>query len=148
MCPVGSLLTNILSLAAPLKYQDVAIESIEFRSFEVGNWVWRWYPPKAGLKLGLGWTGPYLVIDIISDMTCAVQKSPQSPIVNVHKDHLKLYKGRDNPESWLDTVQDIPDILESDEDDSGPEFTPVGNDEQFQQTRRGRVVKPRKIYSP
>lgn len=110
--------------------------------------MWRWYPPKAGLKLGLGWTGPYLVIDIISDMTCAVQKSPQSPIVNVHKDHLKLYTGRDHPESWLDTVQDIPDILESDEDDSGPESTPVGNDEQFQQTRRGRVVKPRKIYSP
>jgi hypothetical protein len=31
------------------------------RTFEACAFVWRWYPPISGLKLGLGWTGPFLV---------------------------------------------------------------------------------------
>ena len=31
------------------------------RSFSEGDFVWRWYPPHANLKFGLGWIGPYLI---------------------------------------------------------------------------------------
>ena len=70
-------------------------------SFDVNEWVWRWYPPAAGLKLGLGWTGPYLVVGKISKLTYSIQKRPDSPIVNVHVDHLAPYHGNNAPESWL-----------------------------------------------
>lgn len=32
------------------------------RQITQGEWVWRWYPPEAKQKLGLGWVGPYLVV--------------------------------------------------------------------------------------
>lgn len=32
------------------------------RSYLKDEWIWRWYPPKANEKLGLGWMGHYLVI--------------------------------------------------------------------------------------
>jgi hypothetical protein len=39
------------------------------RSFQKNNLVWRWYPPLANAKLGLGWTGPYKVISKISSVS-------------------------------------------------------------------------------
>lgn len=39
------------------------------RDIFIGKFVWRWYPPRANLKLGLGWTGPYLIIQKITDLT-------------------------------------------------------------------------------
>ncbi|CAC5365137.1 unnamed protein product [Mytilus coruscus] len=37
-------------------------KNLKIRSFEENSFVWRWYPPEANKKLGLGWTGPYKVI--------------------------------------------------------------------------------------
>lgn len=61
----------------------------------------------------------------IHSVIAALRSSPESHDVNVHKDHVELYTGRDPPESWLDAGQDIPEILESDEYDSGSEFKPA-----------------------
>ena len=36
------------------------------RGISQGEWVWRWYPLGANKKLGLGWIGPYLVVEDIS----------------------------------------------------------------------------------
>jgi hypothetical protein len=36
-------------------------QGVKPRTFEACAFVWRWYPPISGLKLGLGWTGPFLV---------------------------------------------------------------------------------------
>lgn len=47
------------------------------RTFKEGNFVWRWYPPTAGIKLGLGWIGPYKVITKITDVTNKIQKTPE-----------------------------------------------------------------------
>lgn len=62
----------------------------------------------------------------IHSVIAALRSSPESHDVNVHKDHLELYTGRDPPESWLEAGQDITEILDSDEYDSGSEFTHVG----------------------
>jgi hypothetical protein len=55
--------------------------------------VWRWYPQKADQKLGLGWTGPYLVNWKISEVLYQIQKDPDSRKLAVHVDHLKSYRG-------------------------------------------------------
>ena len=129
---------------------------LKIRSFEEGSWVWRWYPPKAGLKLGLGWTGPYLVLRKVTDLTYVIQKTERSPVISVHVDHLKPYVGRNPPQSWLqsDDEDDLSDADERVDDDD--ESDDVGDDADddapstpvVQTTRRGRVVKPREIYSP
>lgn len=40
------------------KYYDRGLYPIDFKS---GDMVWTWYPPRANLKLGLGWIGPYII---------------------------------------------------------------------------------------
>ena len=79
------------------------------RSFSEGDYVWRWYPPHANVKFGLGWIGPYLVKKKITSVTYQIQRNPQSREIIVHVDHLKPYMGRDIPEDWQnknDTVED------------------------------------------
>ena len=70
------------------------------RKYRKGDWVWRWYPPTANQKLKLGWTGPYLVVDRISDTTYSIQKAADRPILNVHVDHIKPYQGEFPPANW------------------------------------------------
>lgn len=59
------------------------------RTFEACAFVWRWYPPISGLKLGLGWTGPFLVKQKLIDVLYRIQKSPNQRTLVVHVDHLK-----------------------------------------------------------
>jgi hypothetical protein len=70
------------------------------RSFDAGDFVWRWYAQKADQKLGLGWTGPYLVKWKISEVLYQIQKDPDSRKLVVHVDHLKPYSGENIPGSW------------------------------------------------
>ena len=83
-------------------YYDRALKQRHY----TGDWVWRWYPPTANQKLGLGWTVPYLVINRISDVTYSIQKSETSPIINVHVDHLKPYEGQNQPRDWGNNLDD------------------------------------------
>lgn len=89
------------------------------RSFSEGDYVWRWYPPRANVKFRLGWIGPYLVRKKITFVTYQLQKDPHSTEIVVHIDHLKPYTrtGRDIPEVWRnmnDTVESESSIVESD----------------------------------
>ena len=59
------------------------------RTFEACAFVWRWYPPISGLKLGLGWTGSFLVKQKLTDVLYRIQKSPNQRTLVVHVDHLK-----------------------------------------------------------
>jgi hypothetical protein len=70
---------------------------VKTRSFTVGQFVWRWYPPRANKKLGKGWTGPYKVIQCPNEMHCVLQKSPDQPKVRVHVDLLQPYLGNVPP---------------------------------------------------
>lgn len=70
------------------------------RSFSEGEFVWRWYPPHANIKFGLGWIGPYLVKRKITCVTYQIQRDPQSKDIVAHVDHLKPFNGREIPEIW------------------------------------------------
>ena len=74
---------------------------LKVRTFEKDSWVWRWYPPKINQTLGLGWRGPYLVLEKLSDLTYKIQKDENTLPVIVHVDHLKPYLGRNPPQNWF-----------------------------------------------
>jgi hypothetical protein len=143
------------------KYYDRGLKP---RNFSPQDFVWRWYPPTAGLKLGLGWTGPFKVLRKFTDVTYEIQKTPKSKPLVVHVDHLKPYEGVLPPKNW------VPDIIFPDEqilEVSIPPLLPLeeslmNEDElmedppetdrypvpEVKQTRSGRHVRPRDIYSP
>ncbi len=138
-------------------------KGLKTRSFNIGTFVWRWYPPKANKKLGLGWDGPYLVVDKLSDFVLRVQKSQASPVVSVHIDHLKAYEGVSAPPSWLKEVENPPhhesEMPLTDPDSDQDTFVDTVNvdvdvhiDDMNQtpplRTRLGRLIKPRIRYSP
>ena len=133
------------------------------RTFEIGDWVWRFYPPKAGQKLGLGWTGPFLIVSKVSDLVYGIQKDEVANRINVHVDHLKPYEGRNPPRNWLSDVsennnQNVENssqghLLELSNNSEENSFTDndvntVENPATPVRTRVGRVVKPRNRYSP
>lgn len=73
------------------------------RSFNIGDWVWVFYPPKLRDKFGRGWVGPYLVIKKLGTVDYLVQKDAQSRPTTVHVDHVKAYNHNDMPAKWLET---------------------------------------------
>lgn len=137
------------------KYYDRGLKP---RTFKEGDFVWRWYPPTAGIKLGLGWIGPYKVITKITDVTYRIKKTTESSCITVHVDHLRLYEGVVPPLGWVQEV--IP--LEESMSDNGiaPVETESSEDEEvlshfnvepspvIKRSRAGRTIKPRDIYSP
>ena len=60
------------------------------RKFPVGSWVLRYYPPAAQKKLGSPWVGPQQVVRQATGHTVGIQKGPDTPIVFIHVDDLKL----------------------------------------------------------
>ena len=73
--------------------------------FKIGDWVYRWYPPAAHGKFSSGWTGPYLVIQRLSDLLYRIQASKRAKPKVVHVDHLKKYYFEDDeePANWLES---------------------------------------------
>lgn len=116
-------------------------KNLKIREFEENSFVWRWYPPEANKKLGLGWIGPYKVIRKISDLLYKIQKDRKTKSIVVHVDHLKQYIGEKIPSNWEDTVNSNNiDICETDKN-TNTLPSPI-------KTRSGRTVKPRQIFSP
>ena len=60
------------------------------RKFLVGSWVLRYYPPVAQKKLGSPWIGPQQVVRQATGHTVGIQKGPDTPIIFIHVDDLKL----------------------------------------------------------
>lgn len=69
--------------------------------FEQGNWVWYWHPPAIRRKLGQGWTGPYLIVQKLSDTLYKIQQAANYRTKIVHVDSLKPYYAEDMPPNWL-----------------------------------------------
>jgi len=72
-------------------------------SFPTGSFVWWWYPPKANRKLGIGWSGPFRVMQRPTDIHCVIQLSPDAQSKRVHINQLKPHLGR-QPAAWADYV--------------------------------------------
>ena len=60
------------------------------RKFPVGSWVLRYCPPVAQKKLGSPWVGPQQVVRQATGHTVGIQKGPDTPIIFIHVDDLKL----------------------------------------------------------
>lgn len=54
-------LANSQSIKAAFRHKKYYDRGLNPRDFKSGDMVWRWYPPWANLKLGLGWIGPYMI---------------------------------------------------------------------------------------
>lgn len=85
---------------AALKQKKYYDRGLKPRDFSENDFVCMWYPPSAGVKLGLGWKGLYKVVKKITDMTYQVQKGPKSPVIVVHIDQLKPFEGILPPRNW------------------------------------------------
>ena len=129
------------------KYYDVGLK---VRKYKPNDFVWRWYPPLAKLKLGLGWTGPYKVLNMLSSVTCIIQKDPVTKPIVVHVDHLKPYEGHSIPSTWqdiqIDTTpkQALPDMNESANSDN---ILDDSTSEPYV-TRYGRQIVRPSLYRP
>ena len=88
-----------------------------YPKFQIGDTVWRYYPPMAKLKFGKGWQGPYLIVGYVSDLVYSIQKSKASAVLNVHIDHLKLYEGKRPLIPWT----------AADSSEADPEVEPIHN---------------------
>ena len=106
------------------------------REFPVGSWVWWWFPPKGKQKFGRGWTGPYLIIRKMSEITYEIQRQPTSRSRVVHVDSLKKYESWEMPRSWLtvpqrnvlDETENVSDISSSRSEHDSMEDSPVQRD--------------------
>ena len=122
-----------------------------------GYLVWRWYPSTANAKLGLGWVGPYKVLTKVSITTYQIQHQVSNKILVVHVDHLKRCHTQQ-------TTQKEPNSPEEDKSANMSKIV-ISNDERGEgncennnlnskistspyQTRVGRTVKPKVIFSP
>ena len=69
---------------------------IREHTYKVGDNVWRnqWQSPP-GLKATIRrhWTGPWLVVEKLCDVSFRVKHSPDSPSVVIHGDNMKHYHG-------------------------------------------------------
>ena len=123
------------------------------RQYAVNDLVWRWYPPTAKAKLGLGWVGPYKILSKLSDLTYKIEHTGSHKTLVVHVDHLKSYLGTfdtdsiddanisEEEESLLDLEQDVVSSRDLAQGQSPEPETPYV-------TRTGRRVKPKVIFSP
>lgn len=125
------------------------------RRFTVGDSVWRWYPPTANVKLGLGWTGPYRVLAQITEVTYRIQHKETLKTLVVHVDHLKVYHEEtqnSNGSRSVDNTAQCPtssaqDIYESSDSGNVVQESPERLATPYH-TRAGRRVIPKRVFSP
>jgi hypothetical protein len=70
--------------------------SVQGSPFTKGQFVWlhnTQRKPRLSKKLMLPWEGPYLIVTVLSDVTCRIQKTTRSKPKVVHVDRMKLYEG-------------------------------------------------------
>lgn len=108
-------------------------KGLKQRSYKIGESVWRWYPPAINNKVGQGWTGPYLVVGKVSDITYEIQRNEANKSINILVDHLKQYTGKKPISNWLDRTEEA-DSLEL------TSATPVGLPRKTRRDRTPRLI--------
>lgn len=136
------------SFQSQKRYYDT---KLKFRKFYDDQLVWCWYPPLAKQKLGLGWTGPYRIVRKISDITYQITSCETGKIKTVHVDHLKPVEGNGRENEFLNVTPlgNSPTSTVIDLDDNNNEDSPKSPPTpELKYTKKGRLVKPRILYSP
>lgn len=84
------------------RYYD---ESVHKHLYSVGEWVW-YYKPRLQSGKSPKWSrlysGPFRIMQRLSDITYVIQQRPQSQPLVTHVDKLKKYEGP-IPTDWNDT---------------------------------------------
>ena len=154
---------------AATRQKNTYDKGLKVRQYQVNDKVWRGYPPPAKLKLGLGWTGPYIVSEKVTDVTYKIENCSNKRQLVAHVDHLKPYSDRhDTPfadapaangdDSDIGTAYDPnisldvhaePDFQDNLDTDSDPDVEPDASVPKTPYVKRtGRQVKPKERYSP
>lgn len=98
------------------------------RSFRVGDWVLRLYPPNVSHnKLGFNYTGPFLVLKQVGEVSYLIQREQSSSPITVHVDDLKPYKCQNPPSNWTTQVDTESDTQDREERRANP-LTPREGD--------------------
>jgi hypothetical protein len=96
------------------RYYD---ESVHKHVYSVGEWVW-YYKPRLQSGKSPKWSrlysGPFRVVQRLSDITYVIQQRPQSQPLIAHIDKLKKYEG-DIPTDWIDTPNSSPNDASEDQ---------------------------------
>ena len=114
------------------------------RKFNIGDWVWRWYPPSDRLKFGRGWLGPFLVIQQVNNVAYRIQTDPQTLPKVIHVNHLKPYHSDSLPVNWLEHPDqvDTSNGTEPSVDEEGNDPSQVIESNIEVRTRSDRISKP------
>jgi hypothetical protein len=154
-----------LQVAAQMRKRNYDVK-VRTKSFEVGQWVWYYYPrrfQRKSPKWQKMYTGPYLIVKAIAPVNFAIQKSSHSKVIVVHADKLKRCFSA-TPESWLknDHVQRLEhsqnecfsnisnDIAEVEHKENNDQLN-LGNDdenqenEQIERSQRENRKKPKRF---
>ena len=71
--------------------------NVKRKNYEVGDLVWRNQKkniPGLKLKIARQWTGPWVIVTKLSDVTFKIQCSKKSALVIIHGDNIKPYRGK------------------------------------------------------
>ena len=92
------------------------------RKFEVGQFVWRYYPPlQSQDKLNPRNIGPYKILEDMGHGVYRIGRSAGSRPICVHVDHLKRHFGNTNAKDWPSTGEPANNQTEP-EDRQAPEI--------------------------
>jgi len=86
-------------------YYDRRADPVQYAP---GTFVWYWYPPKANVKFGIGYTGPHRVMACPTEIHCLIQLLPEKAPKRVHINQLKPHLGR-TPVGW-ENYMEVPPI--------------------------------------
>ena len=81
------------------------------RTFPIGCWVLRYYPPARKDKLCSPWIGPYKVVRAPMEWVVGIQVDADARIFYVHMDHLKRCMPPDPTPSWPEVARGTSIVL-------------------------------------
>ena len=81
------------------------------RTFPIGCWVLRYYPPARKIKLCSPWIGPYKVVRAPMEWVVGIQVDADARIFYVHMDNLKCCAPPDPMPCWPDVARGTSIVL-------------------------------------
>ncbi len=106
------------------------------QKFSEGDWVYYFYPRlRTGRKAKWSrfYTGPYLIVGVLSLGLYRIQKSPRASAIVVHVDKLKLYRGKPL-KNWT--------TAKTDEDQMNFDLDTAGSEDDLRQCPDSEIVEP------